>query len=193
VGDIREGRESENNQTLTPVINKRPHCVELDWDIDMPFPIQSFTISYGQINISVTLPDEDTVDFYNETDITGGIRAKMADWQLETEDFLYYHREDADKSFSHYREAAYIEPGNPVFRKNLADFQYIVNGDVQSALEIYVDLLANDPEDKEIVLVLGHICTEQEKFDDATVFYKRVLEIDPMNIDAGSSLDTLPG
>jgi FkbM family methyltransferase len=106
---------------------------------------------------------------------------------------LYFNQGKSELSFSHYKEAARIEPGNPVFRKNLADFHYIVNGDVQTSLEIYVDLLASDPEDKETLLALGHICTQQEKFDDAQVFFRRVLEIDPMNIDADRGLNALPG
>jgi FkbM family methyltransferase len=106
---------------------------------------------------------------------------------------LYFNQGETEMSFSHYKEAARIEPKNSVFRKNLADFHYIVNGDVQSALEIYVDLLANDPEDKETLLALGQICTEQEKFDDAQVFYRRVLTIDPLNIDADRGLNALPG
>jgi FkbM family methyltransferase len=105
---------------------------------------------------------------------------------------LYFNQGETEMSFSHYKEAARIEPKNSVFRKNLADFHYIVNGDVQSALEIYVDLLANDPEDKETLLALGQICTEQEKFDDAQVFYRRVLTIDPLNIDADRGLNALP-
>ncbi|MBC2734785.1 MAG: DUF115 domain-containing protein [Desulfobacteraceae bacterium] len=106
---------------------------------------------------------------------------------------LYYNQGNTQISFSHYKEAVRIEPQNPVFQKNLADFYYIVRGEVQSALEIYVDLLSKDPQDKETLLALGHICTEQEKFDDAAVFYRRVLEIDPLNIDADRGLNALPG
>ena len=54
-----------------------------------PFQVQPFATPHGEINISATLPGGDTVDFYEETDITGNVRAKMADWQLETEDFLF--------------------------------------------------------------------------------------------------------
>jgi FkbM family methyltransferase len=106
---------------------------------------------------------------------------------------LYYNQGNTEMSFFHYQEAARIEPDNPVFRKNLADYQYIVNGDLQPAMETYVDLLAKDPEDKETLLALGHICAQQERVDDAQVFYRRVLEIDPMNIDADRGLSALPG
>lgn len=105
---------------------------------------------------------------------------------------LYYNQGNLEMSFFHYGEAARMEPENPVFRKNLADFYYVVKGEVQPALEIYVELLANDPEDKETLLAIGHICTEQEKFDDAAVFFRRVLESDPINADAERGLSELP-
>ena len=86
-----------------------------------------------------------------------------------------------------------MEPDNPVFQKNLADFYCIVRGDVQAALEIYVGLLAKDPADMETLLALGQICMEQDKFDDAAVFFQRILEIDPGNSDATRQLNAVSG
>lgn len=45
-----------------------------------------------------------------------------------------------------------------------------------------------NPSDKEILLTLGHICIAQEKRDDAVMFYKKVLEIDPDHHEARACL-----
>jgi cytochrome c-type biogenesis protein CcmH/NrfG len=54
-----------------------------------------------------------------------------------------------------------------------------------------VDVLAIQPEDVETLLITGHICVSLQKFDDAKVFYNRVLEIEPWNTDARQNLETL--
>jgi FkbM family methyltransferase len=119
--------------------------------------------------------------------------SKTPDFALAHNDLavLYYHEGQTDRSYSHYKEAVRIEPDNAVFLKNLADFDYFVNDNIQSSLEIYVDLLKRDPQDQEVLLVLGLICKRQGKMDDAAVFYRRVLEIDPTNADALQGLQQL--
>ena len=112
-------------------------------------------------------------------------------WRTMTWGALYFNEGRTEKSFFHYCEATRIEPEHTVFQKNLADFYYVVNAELQPALQIYVDLLAKDPEDTETLLALGQICTELEKFDEAAVFFQRVLELDPMNSDAGRGLEVL--
>jgi cytochrome c-type biogenesis protein CcmH/NrfG len=62
---------------------------------------------------------------------------------------------------------------------------------VEDALKLYVDVLAIEPEDVETLLITGHICVSLHKFDDAKVFYNRVLEIEPWNKDVRQNLETL--
>jgi len=51
--------------------------------------------------------------------------------------------------------------------------------------------LGINPTDIETLLILGYISVSLEKFDDAEVFYNRVLELESWNIDAREGLDQL--
>jgi FkbM family methyltransferase len=133
-------------------------------------------------------------DVYPEAvQILEKLLAEYPDFGLAHNDLgvLNYKLGNREKSFFHYREAARIDPNNPVFQKNLADFHYVVRGEVQPALENYVDLLSKNALDQETLLALGHICMDQEKFDDAMVFYQRILDIDPENAEANRALAEL--
>ena len=76
---------------------------------------------------------------------------------------LYLNKGDTDKAREHYIKASQLAPENVTFQKNLADFNYVVLGKVQDALEIYVRLLKENPTDEEILLTLGHICIRSRK------------------------------
>lgn len=75
--------------------------------------------------------------------------------------------------------------------KNLADFYYVEPGRIKDALKIYMNILAKEPKNLKIFLIIGHICVSLEKFDDAKVFYNRALEIKPQNRDARQNLDKI--
>ncbi|UCD82325.1 MAG: tetratricopeptide repeat protein, partial [Desulfobacterales bacterium] len=106
---------------------------------------------------------------------------------------LYYQSGEKEKALTHYERAARLEPENATFQKNLADFYFVEQGRVEDALKIYVDLLAVDPEDVETLQITGHICVALHKFEDAKVFYRRILELEPWNADARQNLDKLDG
>ncbi len=98
---------------------------------------------------------------------------------------------DQEKALHYYETAARLEPDNITSLKNLADFYYVEQGRVEDALKIYVDILAKEPKNLEILLIIGHTCVSLQKFDDAKVFYNRVLEIEPQNKDARQNLDKI--
>ena len=104
---------------------------------------------------------------------------------------MYYNRGEKDKALNHYQQAAQLQPENITFQKNLADFYYVEMSQVEEAMRIYVKVLNVNPEDIDTLLILGHICVAMEKFDEAKVFYNRVLEIDFGNADARQNLDNL--
>jgi len=104
---------------------------------------------------------------------------------------LYYNVGDKEKALKFYENAVQLDPGNMIFQKNLADFYYVEMGRIEDALRIYVKILETNPEDVEILLITGHICVALEKFQDAEVFYNRVLEIEPGHQDALQFLDKL--
>ncbi|MCK4984333.1 MAG: glycosyltransferase, partial [Desulfobacterales bacterium] len=104
---------------------------------------------------------------------------------------LYYRTEDKESALAHYEQAVQLESGNITFKKNLADFYYVEQGRIEDALKLYVDVLATHPEDVETLLITGHICVGLQRFDDAEVFYNRVLEIEPWNTDAQQLLEKI--
>lgn len=104
---------------------------------------------------------------------------------------LYYQQGDKDKALNSYEAAARLEPGNTTFQKNLADYYYVEQGRVEDALQKYVKALENDPEDAEVLLILGHICVALHKFEDAEGFYNRLLAVEPWNAEARANLDKL--
>jgi len=104
---------------------------------------------------------------------------------------LYYQQGHKDKALNSYEAAARLEPDNTTFQKNLADYYYVEQGRVEDALQMYVKILENDPEDAETLLILGHICVALHKFEDAETFYNRLLAVEPWNAEARENLDKL--
>lgn len=104
---------------------------------------------------------------------------------------LYYDTGDKEKALMHYQKATRFQPSNITFQKNLADFYYVEQGRVEEALQLYVKILEIDPEDVETLLVTGHICVALNQFDDAKVFYNRVLEIEPWKTEIQENLKKL--
>jgi tetratricopeptide (TPR) repeat protein/glycosyltransferase involved in cell wall biosynthesis len=97
---------------------------------------------------------------------------------------LLYQVHEKDKALAHYDTAVKLEPSNLTFQKNLAECYWIGFGRLDDALSVYVNIIAAYPEDAETLLAIGCLCDKLEKFDDAVVFYQRVLEIDPSNVNA---------
>ena len=105
---------------------------------------------------------------------------------------LYYQMGDKKKSVQCYEQAVSIEPDNPNFRKNLADFYLVEQGRMEEAMEIYLSVLKDNPEDIEVLMVAGHVCSAMGKQDYARTFYERVLDLEPWNFDANERLEQLP-
>jgi len=128
----------------------------------------------------------------------GGLRMLLTmypDYALAHNDLgvLYYQEGEKVKARQHYEQAARLDPENPTFQKNLADFYCLESGDLEEALKIYLKVLEADPADVETLLTIGDICATLEKNDDARVFYNRVLELEPWNLDAQEKLEGLHG
>ena len=102
---------------------------------------------------------------------------------------LYYRKDDVARAEMHYTRAVSLDPGNTVFQKNLADFYAVAMNHYEAALQIYVNLLAVDPQDVESLMGTGHICRLLNRFDDAAHFFQRVLDAEPWHADAGRCLD----
>ena len=104
---------------------------------------------------------------------------------------LYYQAGNKKKAHQFYEKAVQLDPNNMVFQKNLADFYFVEMGKVEEALQIYVKILELNPQDIETLLITGHICVALHEFEDAKVFYRRVLELEPSNEAAQNNLNKL--
>ncbi len=104
---------------------------------------------------------------------------------------LSFNAGDKTRALEHYEEAVRLESDNITFKKNLADFYYVAQQRIEDALRIYVEVLEKAPQDLETLTALAQICTSLNRIDDAEVFYRRVLEIEPWNADADRGLEHL--
>ena len=64
-------------------------------------------------------------------------------------------------------------------------------GRVEDALEIYSKVLSEEPADVDSLMAAGQISEAFNKKDNAKIFYDRVLDIEPWNIEASESLEKL--
>ncbi|MBW1784330.1 MAG: polysaccharide deacetylase family protein [Deltaproteobacteria bacterium] len=104
---------------------------------------------------------------------------------------FYFSEGNRDKAFEHFKEAVVLDPDNFVFQKDLADFYFSILGRTEAALEHYGRALSNNPKDINTLLTLGHISVSKKRFDEAKIFYNKVMEIDPHNRDAIEKVDLL--
>jgi len=104
---------------------------------------------------------------------------------------LYYQCGSKEKTLMHYEEAVRLEPDDLTFQKNLADFYCIVQGRIQDALEIYLKVLTEEPTDIDTLMAAAHISKALNRNENAKIFFDRVLDIEPWNIEANENLSQL--
>jgi len=90
-----------------------------------------------------------------------------------------------------YRKAVSLAPENITFRKNLADFLFVIDGNHKEAMEHYHTILLDNPKDIETLLMIGNICMALDSKEEARNFFNLVLEIEPWNDDASEVLKLL--
>ena len=104
---------------------------------------------------------------------------------------LFYQAGEKAQACEHYQKSAQLEPANIIFQKNLADFYSVEMGEFEKAMQIYIRVLESFPADIESFMAIGLICEALQKPEDAVVFYSKVLQIEPWNVDAKQKLDRL--
>ena len=102
---------------------------------------------------------------------------------------LLYQSGEKGRALRHYEEAARLQPANPTFQKNLADFFWVEQGRTEDALKIYVRVLEDSPQDIEALTAVARVCAALGQREDARVFYERILELEPWNTDAHDALN----
>ncbi len=104
---------------------------------------------------------------------------------------IYHQIGRKEKSLTCYEKAVSLEPENILFQKNLADYYCYELNRYEEAAKIYTRVLAQNNNDVEALLPIGHICMIQKNYNEAVYFYKRVLEIEPQNKIAFEKLEQL--
>jgi Flp pilus assembly protein TadD len=101
---------------------------------------------------------------------------------------LYYQSGRAADAQTEYEEAVRLEPDNPIFQKNLAEYYSVAQGRNEEALRIFVDLLRKHPRDGETLVSIGRICEMMGRTDDARDFYRKAVDAEPWNQTAREQL-----
>lgn len=99
--------------------------------------------------------------------------------------------EKFENAGSCYREAVRLAPDNMTFRKNLADFIFIIENQPETAMVHYNEVLKTNPKDVETLMMIGSICLSLGSKDEARNFFNLVLSIEPWNIDADQAIENL--
>jgi Flp pilus assembly protein TadD len=77
-----------------------------------------------------------------------------------------------------------MEPANPTFTKNLADFYYVEQGRLEEALNLYRRLIGGSAQDMESLTAAGRICVRLGFYDEARRWYERLCSLEPSNEEA---------
>jgi tetratricopeptide (TPR) repeat protein len=104
---------------------------------------------------------------------------------------LYYESGDKEKAFHHYEKATALNPDNVTYQKNIADYYLVEAGDIEKSLSIYTRILSENPSDVETLLAIGQVCISINKFEDAAVFFNKVLDLEPWNEMAWKALESI--
>ncbi len=104
---------------------------------------------------------------------------------------IFFQMGESRRALAHYEDAVRLAPDEVLFQKNLADLYFVETGQIEKALSIYARILEENPKDVEAILVAGHISMALEKYEDATVFYERVLDLEPWNFEAEEYLEKI--
>jgi Flp pilus assembly protein TadD len=104
---------------------------------------------------------------------------------------LYFEAGDKSKALASYEQAVQLDPTDHTYRKNLADFYLIEQGRAEEAMKLYLGVLEENPQDIESLIASGMLCVSLGQREDAKIFYRRVIEIEPWNEIAQSALNDL--
>jgi TolB-like protein/Tfp pilus assembly protein PilF len=80
-------------------------------------------------------------------------------------------------------KAFQLDPKSPVAANNVA-WGYFYMGDEKRAMEIFSQIIVNDPYYPEAYNLAGEVLTNHGRLDKATNMYKRALDVDPINSQA---------
>ena len=106
---------------------------------------------------------------------------------------LYYQAGDKLKALACYEKANRLQPGTPAIIQNLAEFYFVELGWTDDAITMLTDLLKSYPQDFSLLTALGAISSRIGRADEAQMFYRRALELDPTHQGVRDALAALGG
>ncbi len=123
----------------------------------------------------------------------GEILKDSPDYALAHNDLgvLSYQTGEVQNALKHYEKAVALAPTNTIYVKNLAEYYLFVMGEIEKALELYVVILKDHPQDIEALMAAGNISEKFESFEDAKIFYEAILDAEPWHLEATERLSAL--
>ncbi|BCS55963.1 lipopolysaccharide assembly protein LapB [Geobacter sp. SVR] len=106
---------------------------------------------------------------------------------------LFSKAENSLLALAHYEKANRLQPNNPTIIKNIAEFYFVVLGWVDDAIDLLTGLLNTYPQDFEVLTALANISSKVGRPEEARIFYRRALQIDPDNQELRELLAHLEG
>jgi glycosyltransferase involved in cell wall biosynthesis/radical SAM superfamily enzyme YgiQ (UPF0313 family)/tetratricopeptide (TPR) repeat protein len=104
---------------------------------------------------------------------------------------LYYKEGNKLQTLGHYEKAVRLAPLNATFRKNLASFYFVEMGWADDAIAIYTEILTSYPADIEVLTALGIISNAIGRPEEAGIFFRRIIELEPWNDEVRKALTAL--
>jgi len=99
---------------------------------------------------------------------------------------LLVQKGDFAMSLAHHEMACRLAPDNLTYLKNLAGILTCTDGNIDKAIDLLTQALKKYPADTEILAALGNICLQVGRPEEALIFLRRVLDIEPWNQEARS-------
>ena len=118
---------------------------------------------------------------------------KFPDFALAHNDLgvISHKLEKFENAGSCYREAIRLAPKKTTFRKNLADFIFVIEHQPEEAMPHYLEVIKSNPKDIEALMMIGSLCLSLRSKEEARNFFNLVLKIEPQNRDANQALKNL--
>jgi tetratricopeptide (TPR) repeat protein/glycosyltransferase involved in cell wall biosynthesis len=104
---------------------------------------------------------------------------------------LYFKEGNKLQALGHYEKAVRLSPLNSTFRKNLASFYFVEMGWTDDAIAIYTDILTSHPSDIDVLTALGIISNAIGRPEEAGIFFRRIIEMEPWNVEVRNALTSL--
>lgn len=97
---------------------------------------------------------------------------------------LYYKAGDKQFSLANYEKARRLAPQDATIGKNLAEYYLVELGWTDDAIFILTDLVGSNPNDIDLLSLLASISVTLERPREAEAFLRRILDLEPWNVQA---------